>query len=193
MAKRATIFTRSYSDKTGEIAISHESNEEPGFTANVSELKGGDALSLPSTVASAVMRYSMDVLVSVAGTALKADGGTLEKAWDKVSETWAALCDGSFKFRSASGSGEMSAEEEQKFIAETLVSLGKFADMESASAKVAEIYATTKEATRKAKDGTEKKIIQRPRYNKLRNSPDIKAALAKANKADDGLDDLIAD
>jgi hypothetical protein len=188
--KRETVFARSYSDKSGDIAISHEGEEI--FGANVKALKGGESLSFPSTVASGIMRYGMDVLVSVAGAVMKADGGTVEKAAEKVAETWKALCDGTFKFRSASGSGSLSLEDQFRIIAETVVGMGLAPDVDSAIAHTEKLYNQVETKTRKLKDGTTKEYKARPAYTTLCNITAVKLALEKAQDATSAADQFAA-
>lgn len=185
--KREKNFERSYSDKTGEIEISH--NDDTVLSVAVKgqpaegdkpEVKG----IAPDVLLRAGMRYVTDILVGVGNAVLKAEGGTLEKAQAKMSETLASLQDGTFKFRAASGQGGLSTEDEQAIIAETLVTLGKVANKEEGMAKVTAIYGRTSQNA--------KGYTVRPDYNALKNVPQIKAALANASKAEGNLDDLLS-
>jgi hypothetical protein len=123
-----------------------------------------------------------DILVGVGNAALKAEGGTIEKALEKMEEAKAALQDGTFKFRAASGDGGLSTEEEQAIIIDSIVSLMGLSK-EDATEHVNRIYAET---TKNAKG-----YIVRKTYNQLKAVPDIKVALAKASKADNNLADLL--
>lgn len=197
--KREKNFERSYSDKTGEIEISH--NDEPVIAVSIDGKPATDAVPAegdkPEVPASpevkgisaevlkrAGMRYVTDILVGVGNAVLKAEGGTLEKAQAKMAETLASLQDGTFKFRAASGQGGLSIEEEQAIIADTIVSLGKAANVAEATAKVAAVYARTKQNA--------KGYTVRPDYNALKNVPQIKSALAQASKAESNIDELLS-
>lgn len=190
--KREKNFERSYSDKTGEIEISHNDDTVLSVSIHDKEAKpaegdtpASDAVKgiSPDVLIRAGMRYVTDILVGVGNAVLKAEGGTLDKAQAKMAETLASLQDGSFKFRAASGQGGLSIEEEQAIIAETIVSLGKAKDATEAAAKVAAVYARTKVNA--------KGYTVRPDYNALKAVPQIKAALANASKAEGNLDDLL--
>jgi len=174
--KRETNFTRSYSDKTGEGAIAHNDAEVLAYTA--------DSFS-PKTVAAALLRYCTDVLVGVGNAVLKADG-SIDDAVKKMGETLAALQSGEFAFRSASGQGGLSVEDEQALIAGILAEMGKAPTVEAAAALVAQVYGQTAKNV--------KGHVTRPAYNKLKNVPGIKAALAKASKADesDQIDNVLS-
>jgi hypothetical protein len=142
------------------------------------------------------MRYITDILVGSGNAALKAEGGTAEKAVAKMEETLKALQDGTYKFRAASGDGGLSLEDEQKVIADVLVTLGKATDAADGLAKVQAVYARSKSVERKTKDDkgveTSKMVITRPDYNQLRAVPQIKVALAQASKAENNLDELLS-
>jgi hypothetical protein len=192
MAKRETVFERSYSDKSGELSLTHDG--ETGFSGKVTEIHGAANLPVPSAGASGLMRYAMDMLVSVGAAAMKAQGGTIASAWEKIAETWEAFKSGEVKFRSAAGSASLSIEEEFAVIAEAIVAEGKAPDKETALAKVETLYNRTKQVTRKDSKGVEKQVTTRPDYNALRNVPQIKAALAKAQTSgEDKLGALMAD
>lgn len=191
--KREKNFERSYSDKAGEIVISH--NDDPIVEVSINGRESvpaeGDTPAKealppisPEVLSRAGMRYITDILVGVGNAVLKAEGGTLDKASAKMAETLKSLQDGTFKFRAASGQGGLSIEEEQAIIAETIVALGKAANIEEATAKVAAVYARTKTNA--------KGYIVRPDYNALKNVPQIKSALAEKSKAENNLDDLLS-
>lgn len=173
--KREKNFDRSYSDNSGIIEIGH--NDDTVLTVAVDSIHA-------DTMKKAAMRYLCDILVGVGNAAMKAEGGSPEKAQEKMAETLAALQSGAFRFRAASGSAGLSLEDEQQVIAETLARLGKAETVEAALAKVAAIYART---STNAKGYTVRKD-----YNALRAVPQIKAALADASKAGDNLDSLLA-
>lgn len=174
-AKREKNFTRSYSDSSNAVEVSHE--DEVIAQVDMSKVS-------PEVLKRAAMRYLADTVVGVGNAAMKAEGGTLESAIAKMGETVKSLEEGTFKFRAASGQGSLSTEEEQSIMAETIVSLGKAPDKETALAKVQALYAKTKPNA--------KGNITRPDYNALRNVPQIKAALADASKAESNLDTLLA-
>lgn len=172
--KREKNFDRSYSDNTGEIEISH--NDDVVLSVALNTIN-------PDVLTRAAMRYVTDILVGVGNAAMKAEGGTPEKAQEKMAETLKALQEGTFRFRSATGQGGLSLEEEQGVIADTLVSLGKATDAAEAATKIAAIYARTKTNA--------KGYTVRPDYNALKNVPQIKAALANASKSESNLDALL--
>lgn len=172
--KREKNFERNYSDSEGVISIAHEGDTIAEIALNTVN---------PDVLSKAAMRYLADIVVGVGNAALKAEGGTIESATEKMTATVKALQDGTFRFRSATGQGGLSLEEEQGVIADTLVSLGKVADKETAQAKVAEIYGRSKQNT--------KGYTVRPDYNALKAVPQIKAALAQASKSGDNLDSLL--
>jgi hypothetical protein len=191
--KREKNFERTYSDKTGEIEIIH--NDEPIIAVAVQgkpavpaagdqpeqpEVKGVDA----AVLMRAGMRYITDLLVSVGNAVLKAEGGTVEKAREKMAETLKALQEGTYKFRAAAGQGGLSLEDEKQIIAETLVTLKKAANAEDALAKVEAVYARTK--------ANAKGYTTRPDYNALKAVPQIKSALAQASKVENNLDELLS-
>lgn len=175
--KQPKVFERSYSDKDGAVAFTHNDEEVTAF--NMADMN-------PAMVLRGAARYFADIISGTGNAAKKAEGGTIESAKAKMEETIKALREGTFTFRSASGSASLSLEEEASIIAETLVSLGKVADKETGLAKVAALYAVTK----KAANGN----VTRPNYTALRNIPAIKDALAKAMPgSDEKLDSLLAD
>jgi hypothetical protein len=185
--KREKNFERSYSDKSGEIEISHNDDTVLAVAINgkpaegdTPEVKGIS----PDVLLRAGMRYITDILVGVGNAVLKAEGGTLDKAQAKMNETLASLQDGTFKFRAASGQGGLSIEEEQAVIADTIVALGKAATKEEAMAKVAAVYGRTKTNA--------KGYTVRPDYNALKAVPQVKAALANASKAEGNIDELLS-
>jgi hypothetical protein len=173
--KREKHFERSYSDNAGEVSISHNDDTVAEVALNSVH---------PDVLSRAAMRYIADIIVGVGNAALKAEGGTIDKAQEKMAETVKALQDGTFKFRAATGQGGLSLEDEQSIIAETLVSLGKSPDKETAAAKIAEIYGRTKTNA--------KGYTVRPDYNAVKAVPQIKAALAQASKVESNLDSLLA-
>ena len=173
--KREKNFERAYSDSTGEITISRE--EDTVLALSLEAIN-------PEVLKRAAMRYVTDVLVGVGNAAMKAEGGSPATAQAKMEETLKALQEGTFRFRAASGQGGLSEEEEIAVIAETLVSLGKFTDVESATAKVTEIHGRT---STNAKGYTVRKD-----YNALKNVPQIKVAIANASKQESNLSDLLA-
>lgn len=173
--KREKNFDRSYSDASGAIEISHDEN--PIIAVSLDSINA-------DVIRKAAMRYLTDVLVGVGNAAMKAEGGTADKAAEKMAETLAALQSGAFRFRAASGSAGLSLEDEQQVIAETLCRLGKAETVEVALAKVQGIYGRT---STNAKGYTVRKD-----YNALRAVPQIKAALADASKAGDNLDSILA-
>ena len=189
--KRERNFERSYSDKSGIVEISH--NDDTVLTVDI---KGAEAKPAegdtpateavkgihPDVLLKAGMRYITDILVGVGNAALKAEGGTIDKALEKMEEAKASLIDGTFKFRAASGDGGLSTEEEQGVIVDAIVSLMNLTK-EAATEHVTRIYGETKKNA--------KGYIVRPTYNQLKAVPDIKAALAKASKADNNLADLL--
>lgn len=191
--KREKNFERSYSDKSGEIEISH--NDDTVLSVSIHNKDAtpanGDTPAqeavkgiAPDVLIRAGMRYVTDILVGVGNAVLKAEGGTLDKAQVKMQETLASLQDGTFKFRAASGQGGLSIEEEQAVIADTIVALGKAKDKDEAAAKVAAVYARTKTNA--------KGYTVRPDYNALKAVPQVKAALANASKAEGNLDELLS-
>jgi hypothetical protein len=173
--KREKNFDRNYSDSEGVISIGHEGDTVAEIALNSVN---------PDVLTRSAMRYLADIVVGVGNAALKAEGGTIETATAKMAETVKALQDGTFRFRSATGQGGLSLEDEQGVIADTLVSLGKAATKEDAQAKVAAVYARTKTNA--------KGYTVRPDYNALKAAPQIKAALATASKAGDNLDSLLS-
>lgn len=174
-AKREKNFERAYSDNTGEIEISHEGDTILSLGLNSVN---------PDVLTRAAMRYVTDIIVGVGNAALKAEGGTIDTAVAKMQETLKALTDGTFRFRAASGQGGLSTEDEQGIIADTIVALGKAPDRDTAMAKVVSVYEKTKTNA--------KGYTVRPDYNALKNVPEIKAALARASKAESNLDSLLA-
>lgn len=173
-AKREKNFSRSYSDSTSTIEVSHEDDVVASVTLD----------SIHEDVKKrAAMRYIADIIVGAGNAAMKAEGGTPEKAQAKMQETAKALQDGTFTFRAAS-SDSLSLEDEQGIMADTIVALGKADTRENALAKVVALYGKTKQ---NAKGNT-----TRPDYNALRNVPQIKAALAEAGPKDNALDSLLA-
>lgn len=173
--KREKNFSRSYSDSTSTIEVSHEDDVVASVTLE----------SIHEDVKKrAAMRYIADIIVGAGNAAMKAEGGTAEKAQVKMQETAKALQDGTFTFRAASGQGSLSLEDEQGIMADTIVALGKAPDRATALAKVVALYGKTKQ---NAKGNT-----TRPDYNALRNVPQIKAALADASKEESNLDSLLA-
>lgn len=174
-AKREKNFSRSYSDSANSIEIAHEDS-----VVAVVDLTSVKA----EVINKAAMRYLADIVVGVGNAAMKAEGGTAETAAAKMAETVKALQDGTFKFRAASGQGGLSLEDEQGIIADTIVSLGKAPDRETALAKVVALYGKTK--------NNAKGNVTRPDYNALKNVPQIKAALADASKSEGNLDELLA-
>lgn len=184
--KREKNFERSYSDKTGNVEISH--GDEPVISYAITLPPEGETVPEgavhPLVVAKAGMRYTCDILVGVMNAVLKAEGGTIEKAIAKGTETLKNLMGAAFKFRSASGQGGLSIEEEQAIIADTIVSLGKAPNVADAVAKVAAVYARTKQNA--------KGYTVRPDYNALKNVPQIKSALAQASKVENNLDELLS-
>jgi hypothetical protein len=172
--KREKNFDRSYSDTTGEIEIAH--NDDTVLSVAVNSIH-------PDVLQRAAMRYVTDILVGVGNAAMKAEGGTPEKAQEKMAETLKSLQEGTFRFRSATGQGGLSLEDEQTIVADTLVSLGKVADKETALSKVLEVYGRTKTNA--------KGYTVRPDYNALKNVPQIKAALAQASKAESNIDSIL--
>lgn len=174
--KTTKVFDRSYSDKDGAVTFLHEDAEVTGF--NMSEMNA-------DMVQRAAARYFADIISGTGNAAKKAEGGTIESAKAKMEETIKALREGTFTFRSASGSASLSVEEQHSIIADTLVSMGKVADRDTALAKVAALYGKTKTAA----NGN----VTRPDYTALRNVPAIKDALQKAMPgSDEKLDSLLA-
>lgn len=177
--KRERIIDRSYSDKTGEFSLS---------VGDDVLLEGAAANIHPESAVALLNRAASNLIASVYTMALKAEGGTHEKALERVSEVWSALQDGSYKHRAAAGEG-MSDEEEKEAIAKAAVELGYFENIEQATAKVEEVYNTFTE--RKNKDGTPKlkedgsPVRVRSDYNTLKRDPDIRAAIAKASGNED--------
>jgi len=185
--KREKNFERGYSDKTGEITISHNDDTvvEVSLDGKPAEGDKAEVKGIAADVLKrAGMRYITDILVGVGNSVLKAEGGTLDKAQAKMAETLASLQDGTFKFRAASGQGGLSLEDEKAIIAETIVALGKAESLDAAVAKVEAVYARTKTNA--------KGYIVRPDYNQLKNVPQIKAALAEKSKAETNLDELLS-
>ena len=173
-SKREKNFEREYSDSTGEITVSHEGDTVAEVALNSIN---------PDVLTKAAMRYITDIIVGVGNAALKAEGGTVEKANEKMAETLKSLQDGTFRFRAAAGQGGLSLEDEQGIIADTIVSLGKSDSKDAALAMVSSIYSKTKTNA--------KGYTVRPDYNALKNVPQIKAALAQASKAESNLDSLL--
>jgi len=173
--KREKNFSRSYDDKAGTFEIGHGDETVASFDP---------AKAHKSMQLKALSRIFADIVVGSGNAAMKAEGGTVEKAQAKMAETIKALTDGTFTFRAASGQASLSLEDEQRIIAETLVSMGKVKDgadgkpaQEVALAKVVALYGKTKTAS----NGN----ITRPDYNALRNIPKIKEALDAAAPASD--------
>jgi hypothetical protein len=191
--KREKNFERSYSDKTGVIEISH--NDDTILAVSIEDKPEvaavGDVPAQPASkginadvLLKAAMRYVTDILVGVGNAVLKAEGATVEMAQEKMAETLKALQDGTFKFRAASGQGGLSLEDEKAIIADALVALGKATDKADGLAKLEIVYARTK---------TNKKgFVVRPDYNAIKAVPQIKAALAVAEKSENKLDDILS-
>jgi hypothetical protein len=180
--KREKTFTRSYDDVTGDVTLTED--ESPVIAFNVT-----DAAAVAQRCS--MMRYFADVLVSVGNAMRKAEKPTAE-IHAAIAATWKKLQDGTFPFRSASGQGELTPEQEHECIAAVLVKMGKTTDPAIALAKVQALYAETKVVTRTDKETKEtKEVTTRPRYNKLKNLPEIRAALAIASGASNDLDNLL--
>lgn len=178
MAEPKRNFTRSYSDAERSFTISTVEGEEL-LTVKLAELNGGEAVT--GNVASAAMRFVADAIVAVGNAAIKAGKDALSAMEEVVSK----LREGTYTFRTAAGDGGLSIEEEMRVIAETLVEIKYMPDAETAKAKVKELYDQITEG--KGKDGKPTKV--RKAYNKLKTVPQIRAALAKAEK-DEGSDIL---
>lgn len=180
---RETNFARSYSP----LMVAEVSHED----AIIGSL---DLSKVPAEVVNkAAIRYLTDGIVGAGNAALKADGGTIDSALEKMAAAIESAYSGDWKFRAASGESGLSIEEEQGVIAAELVALGKFPADADALTWVQGVYAKVKAQTRKSKDGTEKVVDTRPDYNKLKNVPQIRAAIAKAQPAgtESDLDSLL--
>ena len=201
--KRETNFNRSYTLRAAVAAtMDGDTETSPAQPATVlAEVSHEDAVigsldlsRVPQEVKDkAAIRYLTDGIVGAGNAALKAEGGTIESAMEKMQAAIDAAYDGSWKFRAASGESGLSTEEEHNVIAGELVALGKFPEVAPALAWVQGVYAKVKPQTRKAKDGTEKTVDTRPDYNKLKNVAQIRAAIAKAQPAgtESDLDSLL--
>ena len=180
MATREKTFDRNYSDASGVLSIGHGED----VVAEVSL----DAINA-AVIRKAALRYMGDVLVGTATTAYKAakeegksDEDSLAAAVAAIEKTTKALTEDTFRFRSASGTGGLSTEEEFALIADILVGAGKATDKDAALTMVKSVYERTKQNA--------KGYTVRPDYNKLRNVPEVKLAIAKASKAAGGLDSI---
>jgi hypothetical protein len=177
---REKNFDRNYSDESGILSIAHGED-------TVAEL-ALDALT-PSVLRKAALRYCGDVLVGTANAAYKGakeagktDDEAHSAAVAAIEKTTKALTEETFRFRSASGTGGLSTEEEFGIIADVLVANGKATSKEDGVAKAKGIFERTKKNA--------KGYTVRPEYNALRNVPAVKLALAQANKKGDGFADI---
>lgn len=187
---RETNFSRQY--KPGDNGIISEISHEDAVIGTL------DLSRVPQEVKDkAAIRYLTDGVVNAGNAAMKADGGTAEKAAEKMEAAINSAYDGSWTFRAASGESGLSTEEEHGVIAATLVELGKFPDADKALAWVKGVYGEVVPQTRKStKDGvtSEKTVETRPKYNKLKRHDKIRSALAAAQPAtgNDELDAMLA-
>lgn len=172
---RETNFNRSYNALVSEV--SHED-------AVIASL---DLSKVPAEVMQkAAIRYLTDGIVGAGNAALKADGGNIDMALEKMAAAIESAYDGSWKFRAASGESGLTTEQEHNVIAEVLAEIKKeaFTDVAAALTWVQNLYAEVTPQTRKAKDGTSKTVDTRPKYNKLKRVEKIRSALAKAQPAE---------
>lgn len=187
--KRERMFDRSYDDKAGKSTIA---NSKSGDT--VAELSIADAHANVSV--GGALRYLTDGWVSTYTNALKAEGGTHEKALAAADAYWELVKSGEYAFRAGAGEGGLTVEQEHDVLVAAMVASVGVTE-EEARAKVNELYAITRirkqKVKTKTKDAqgveteteTERDVTDRPDYNKLKRIPQMREALAKA-EGDEG-------
>lgn len=184
--KRARLFDRSYDDKNGKATVSDSKTGETVGELNMADAGAKSALG-------AALRYLTDGWVNAYTAALKAEGGTPEKATEAANEYWDSACSDELTFRAGAGEGGLSVEQEFDVIIKAIVA-GNFADEAAAKAEVERCYAvtTSRKQTIKGKDGKPdvvRDVTNRPEYVKLKRIPQIREALIKA-EGDDSAEQL---
>lgn len=178
--KRDRTIDRSYDDKNGVATITDNKSGE-----TLREVKIADAHA--DVLAKIALRGLANIVVNTYTAALKAEGGTPDSADDAVDELMEAIKENTYVFRRGAGEGGLTVEEEKEVIANTVVALNFAPDVATAMKQIEEYYAVTKERTQKVKGkngkpDTERKVISRPEYNKLKRIPQVREALDKADK-----------